>query len=64
MIQKQEKFSKEFEKLQFNFESHQLHLPKASHNSDEIIEEADADLGNAHIHLGNDLDRIHEIIKK
>ncbi|CDW71837.1 px domain containing protein [Stylonychia lemnae] len=64
MIQKQEKFAKEFERFQFNFESHQLHLPKASHNSDEIIEEHDQTLGSAHAHLGNDLDRIHEIIRK
>lgn len=65
MMLKQEKFAKEFERLNFQFESQALHIPKGSQNSDEILEEEeDAQLGKEHQTLGHELDRIHNLIHK
>lgn len=63
-MQKQEKFAKEFERLNFQFDSPSLHLPRGSADNEEIIEEEDKKIKEAHLDLGNDLEKIHEIIHK
>jgi hypothetical protein len=42
LMQKQEKFTKEFERLNgFQFDSHALHLPKGNAENEDMIEEED-----------------------
>eukprot|EP00347_Sterkiella_histriomuscorum_P011387 403372652 len=64
MMIKQEKFGKEFERLNFQFDSQALHIPKGSQQSDEILEEEDQQLGKEHMMLGGELDRIHQLMHK
>lgn len=51
-MQKQEKFTKEFEKLNFQFDSAALHIPKGSSDNEEIMEEEDKSMGDVHMKLG------------
>ena len=65
LMQKQEKFAKEFEKLaNFQFDSHGLRLPRGRAENEEIIEEEDASVQELHARLGADMDRIHEALVK
>jgi hypothetical protein len=64
LMQKQEKFSKEFERLNFQFDSHSLHLPKGKADNEEIMEEEDRTIDEMHTTLGSEIDRIHDLIHK
>lgn len=65
LMQKQEKFAKEFEKLaSFQFDSHGLRLPRGRAENEEIIEEEDASVQELHARLGADMDKIHEVLVK
>lgn len=68
MIQKQQMFQKECERLNFHFESSALSIPKGSTQSSEeilsVLEEQpeDALVGKYHKDLGVELDRIHDLL--
>lgn len=52
MRMKQDRFKKEFEKLNFAFETQNLDMPKGSHNNEEYINEVDEDFEKERDMLG------------
>ena len=62
LIQKQQKFRKEFEKLNFQFDSQQLNKPKGSEMNEELLQQTDEDLAEEAVKLSRELQMVNDII--
>ena len=62
MMIKQEKFRKEFDRLNFVFETSHLNLPKGQADADTLLEQEDAYIKAQSEQLGADLNDIHSIL--